>query len=160
MDYSEQLKSPLWQRKRLKIMERDNFQCKVCDSKSKQLTVHHFQYKSKAMAWEYENSMLITLCHDCHKKAHEIQELFNVDFVKFTPNCIKWMCDNEEYVKDCGLAFLKNYENITAAMFNYIEYGSLVFDGITENRTFVFTDIEFDEANKLIWVNSFFDAKN
>jgi hypothetical protein len=160
MNYSEQLKSPLWQRKRLKIMERDNFQCKVCESKSKQLTVHHFQYKSNAMAWDYENSMLITLCNDCHKKTHEIQNTFAVDFMRFTPNCMKSMIDNEEYIKDCGLAFLENYKDITAAMYSYIEYGTLVFDGINENRTFVFQDIEFDEANGLIWVNSFWDAKN
>jgi len=34
-----------------------------------------------------------------------------------------------------------------------------MFDGINENRTYVFNDKEFNEENSLIWVNSFWDAK-
>ena len=34
------------------------------------LHVHHKSYKENHLAWEYENSNLITLCEDCHQKEH------------------------------------------------------------------------------------------
>ena len=33
MNYSEQLKSPKWQKKRLEIMQRDKFTCQLCGDK-------------------------------------------------------------------------------------------------------------------------------
>jgi 5-methylcytosine-specific restriction endonuclease McrA len=35
--YSDQYKSPLWQKKRLEIMNRDKFTCQECGEKEKQL---------------------------------------------------------------------------------------------------------------------------
>jgi hypothetical protein len=65
--YSEQLKDPRWQKKRLEIMQRDNFQCQICGNKTKTLNVHHFQYGKNKKPWEYENDNLITLCEECHE---------------------------------------------------------------------------------------------
>ncbi len=86
MNYSEQLKSPLWQRKRLKIMERDNFTCQNCFSTQNQLQVHHKYYSKDKKAWEYFDSSLITLCSQCHEditkiKAH-IKSMIDMKFVK------------------------------------------------------------------------------
>lgn len=65
--YSELLRSPLWQKKRLEIFERDNYTCQYCGSTTKELHVHHKTYKKGANPWEYDNDDLISLCHDCHE---------------------------------------------------------------------------------------------
>lgn len=72
MTYSEKLKSPKWQKKRLEIMQRDNFKCRSCSSVDKQLQIHHIIYINKYKnPWDYSNEFLITLCEDCHKYESE-----------------------------------------------------------------------------------------
>jgi 5-methylcytosine-specific restriction endonuclease McrA len=73
--YKELLFTKEWQEKRLQILERDSFQCAICNSKDN-LQVHHRQYhfsKEKSEfkpPWDYPNSSLVTLCETCHKKGH------------------------------------------------------------------------------------------
>lgn len=67
MNYSEQINDPRWQRKRLKIFERDNFTCRTCKDKEKQLQVHHLYYLPGLLIWEYEDEALVTVCKDCHE---------------------------------------------------------------------------------------------
>jgi hypothetical protein len=71
MTYSEKLRDPRWQRKRLEIMNRDDFRCQACRSKDKTLNVHHRLYQKGNDPWDYENEMLVTLCEDCHKKIED-----------------------------------------------------------------------------------------
>lgn len=73
MDYKEQIKSPLWQKRRLEILSRDNFTCQICGCKDKTLHVHHTTYLNGKMIWEYPDNMLITMCEDCHKKEHQLR---------------------------------------------------------------------------------------
>lgn len=68
-DYSNQLKSPKWQRKRLEIFSRDNFTCVECGDDKNTLHVHHQEYKNCEI-WDYPNESLITLCESCHNKKH------------------------------------------------------------------------------------------
>jgi len=159
MDYSEQLKSPMWQKKRLKVMERDNFECKCCGNKENTLNVHHYKYKNNVMAWEYPDSILITLCEKCHEFTHSIDEIFNVNYIRFTPHCIKQLYYSADYVRDMGLSLIHSHKNIKSIMFDYIEYGSIVFESVSLNRTYVLTDLIFDKENDIVWINSFFDAK-
>jgi len=70
MTYAEQLKSPKWQKKRLEILERDKFTCRICGDKEKELHVHHRIYKKNLKMWEYEDYILLTLCSDCHESMH------------------------------------------------------------------------------------------
>lgn len=63
--YSDKLKHPLWQRKRLEILNRDNWQCRTCGEINSPLQIHH-RYYSKGHPWEIENEALITLCDGCH----------------------------------------------------------------------------------------------
>lgn len=72
--YSEKLKHPLWQRKRLEILDRDNFKCRGCGSETNTLNVHHLKYIRGNNPWEYPNSFLITLCDICHEIEHEGQQ--------------------------------------------------------------------------------------
>ena len=74
MNYSEQLKHPKWQRKRLEILERDDFQCQCCFDREIELAVHHKRYVDKKMVWEYDNRDLISLCKDCHFNIHLVVE--------------------------------------------------------------------------------------
>lgn len=67
MNYSEKLKDPRWQKKRLEILERDKWACAVCGEKEKTLHVHHLFYFPKKEPWEIENGFLLTLCKDCHQ---------------------------------------------------------------------------------------------
>jgi hypothetical protein len=65
--YSEKLKDPRWQRKRLEILQRDNFTCKRCESTTETLHVHHRYYLPKCEPWGYEPDALVTLCAGCHE---------------------------------------------------------------------------------------------
>jgi len=64
--YAEKLRDPRWQRKRLEIMERDDFACRYCRSKTETLNVHHRIYRKGKMPWDYEDDVFVTLCEGCH----------------------------------------------------------------------------------------------
>jgi len=64
MTYSEKLKHPKWQRKRLKILERDNFTCKYCGDTETELHVHHTKYEGEPH--EAPDEYLETVCKYCH----------------------------------------------------------------------------------------------
>ena len=65
-DYKKKLANPLWQKKRLEILNRDNWACQWCANKEMELHVHHTFYEKGKEPWEYEDYCLITLCKDCH----------------------------------------------------------------------------------------------
>lgn len=67
--YREELKHPMWVKKRNVILKRDNHKCLLCGSENN-LCVHHTKYITGNKAWEYPNSLLVTLCKDCHEKVH------------------------------------------------------------------------------------------
>ena len=69
--YKEYLKNPLWQRKRLEIMQRDDFTCQICGHKDKTLNVHHIWYEPNKKPWDYPNNALITLCEECHEAEYD-----------------------------------------------------------------------------------------
>ena len=64
--YSDLLKDPRWQKKRLKILERDKWKCKICLDGESTLHVHHLAY-NEGDPWDAKDSELITLCEDCHE---------------------------------------------------------------------------------------------
>lgn len=74
MDYKEQVKSPKWKRRRLEILQRDDFTCQICGCKEKMLHVHHTAYEKGKMIWDYPDEMLITLCEDCHEYEHALND--------------------------------------------------------------------------------------
>jgi 5-methylcytosine-specific restriction endonuclease McrA len=69
MTYAQDLLHPKWQKKRLKIFERDKFTCQMCHSKIKTLSIHHKEYLKGKKPWEHPNRLLITLCQPCHEIA-------------------------------------------------------------------------------------------
>lgn len=71
ISYKDQLRKPEWQKKRLEIMQRDNFTCQICLDNEETLQVHHKSYDKDKKAWEYGNDRLTTLCETCHKELTE-----------------------------------------------------------------------------------------
>lgn len=69
--YSDQLRDPRWQRKRLEVLSRENFRCQECYSTERTLHVHHVLYRRDALPWEYADNELIVLCETCHESWHE-----------------------------------------------------------------------------------------
>ena len=68
MDYKEKFKDPRWQKKRLEILERDEWCCRICFDDKSTLNVHHRYYIKNRAPWEYKLCELVTLCEKCHKK--------------------------------------------------------------------------------------------
>jgi hypothetical protein len=75
--YAKKLTSPLWQKKRLEVMEKAKFTCQLCGDEKTELHVHHPKYVYGKEPWDYEN--LVCLCKNCHAKFHrespEIKEV-------------------------------------------------------------------------------------
>ena len=61
------LKSKEWKEKRKKVLQRDNYRCKKCGSKTN-LHIHHISYKNIG---KEPLDDLVTLCDNCHKKLHD-----------------------------------------------------------------------------------------
>jgi hypothetical protein len=76
MDFKDQYKHPLWQKKRLEAMECAGFCCESCESKDDQLHVHHRRYVKGRQIWEYDIKELSVLCGSCHEQAHADLEVF------------------------------------------------------------------------------------
>lgn len=56
-----------WQRKKNRILERDNYTCQICGDNHGIMQVHHITYKHcNGKAYNAWDSELITLCKDCH----------------------------------------------------------------------------------------------
>lgn len=77
--YSEKLKDPRWQRKRLEIMQRDGFKCRDCDNSQHTLHVHHCGY-AKGNPWETSGEMLLTLCDGCHQTRQSAEDEIKARF--------------------------------------------------------------------------------
>jgi hypothetical protein len=65
--YWELLKDPQWQRKRLEVLQREDFACQWCGAKDVTLHVHHTYYTKGAKPWEYPDRSLMVLCENCHE---------------------------------------------------------------------------------------------
>jgi hypothetical protein len=82
--YSEKLKDPRWQKKRLEVFQRDEFTCQKCfdDENNLPLAVHHRHYEKGKEPWEYSLDSLVTLCQDCHQEEYENQYSSEADLIK------------------------------------------------------------------------------
>lgn len=98
-EFFDQYKDPRWQKKRLEIMERDEFSCQCCYETESELNVHHRKYIKDKKIWEYNNDQLVTLCDNCHKEVHitkdrindlisDIPEIFLDKFLDILPSII------------------------------------------------------------------------
>src|SRR5688572_22440051 len=105
MSYSDLLKDPRWQKKRLTILNRDEWLCTMCGNGQITLHVHHKKYIRGLKPWEYEDHYLTTLCVECHKIASEgmneaVQSIGDaVRFAGFMPGSIREMAEAFESIE-------------------------------------------------------------
>ena len=66
-------RSEKWRQKRNEILQRDKNTCQNCGEKFAKLHVHHIYYLPFRQIWQYDNSILITLCENCHNQIHELK---------------------------------------------------------------------------------------
>jgi hypothetical protein len=102
MTYSKKLQDPRWQKKRLEILERDDFKCQNCSDTKNTLHVHHKIYSGEP--WETESKYLITLCEDCHSKEEVLIR-------EFKQNIHEWIANSPVKI-GCLNRFFKNIEKI------------------------------------------------
>ena len=116
MKYSEKLKDPRWQKKRLEIFNRDNFSCQICGDTESTLVVHHYKYSGEP--WESDEKYLMTLCENCHESEHknlkENKELLNnsiagLDSIRYKQisNIINSVINNSRYPIDVSFTILE-----------------------------------------------------
>jgi len=125
-DYSKQLLDPRWQKKRLDVMQRDNFCCQLCGDNESTLNIHHTHYIYGKKPWEYDISTLKTLCENCHKEITQYKKeaerlieeyswLGSKNMIKVMkhasdlfPNDIDMLCDLSEIIKSTREVILRN----------------------------------------------------
>ena len=69
--YSTLLKDPRWQKRRLEILQRDEWRCQSCLDSEATLHVHHRWYEDGKKPWEYDDDALVTLCEACHDEEYK-----------------------------------------------------------------------------------------
>jgi hypothetical protein len=72
MTYSEKLLDPRWQKKRLQVLERENFTCQLCGNTQITLHVHHLSYSDNP--WDSNLHELQCLCKYCHESVTYINK--------------------------------------------------------------------------------------
>lgn len=119
MTYKEKLLDPRWQRKRLEILQRDNFTCQSCGDEKSTLHIHHKRYLRGREPWDVPNDILITLCEFCHEKEKDEME-------EYTPILIEQIKDKflGDDVREIAHAFNKlkilGDSHITASLIYWV----------------------------------------
>jgi len=72
-EFFEKYSDPRWQKKRLEVLERDNWECSYCGDTKNTLHVHHAYYKKGLKPWEYSIESLCCLCEECHQEIRNKQ---------------------------------------------------------------------------------------
>lgn len=90
VEYSQKLKHPRWQKKRLEILEREGFKGQCCDDTEKTLQVHHLIY-SRGEPWDAPDDTLECLCRDCHEWREDFNKFFGGRTLMPTRFCRNWL---------------------------------------------------------------------
>lgn len=142
LSYNEQIKSPHWQKRRLQILQRDNFTCQICGSTEKTLHVHHLCYRKDAKIWDYPDNTLITLCEDCHRTEHEMQSENDYSVTNLINDLLISGFTNFELVsilyKIAHESFVNNNQLIIDDLLN--RKTTIMLDGNCDYDTLLFSD--------------------
>ena len=93
--YSDLLKDPRWQKKRLEILERDQFMCQNCSDTEKTLHVHHRAYAKNTKPWEYVDKNYVTLCADCHEEWELAKNFIDAALMEIDPRSFLGLIDDD-----------------------------------------------------------------
>jgi hypothetical protein len=75
--YSQKLRDPRWQKKRLEVMQYFDFSCEICGDSKSTLNIHHKQYLKGYQPWDYHIEQLSCLCETCHDEYHDLPDLLS-----------------------------------------------------------------------------------
>lgn len=139
MTYAEKLLDPRWQKKRLSILDRDNWRCKLCGDGTTTFHIHHKKYKGDP--WEVEDEDLVTYCKHCHSVVE-----FNKSETNFTPiKVVKSELDDE--TRQLHLIYLDGSADKQIDIYWYDKNGKLEFRGNLSDCTLWFINqYVFDKA--------------
>ena len=70
MSYKEKLTDKRWLVLTTRILRRDSYRCRDCGETSANPQIHHRYYMPGCEPWDYDESVLSTLCPSCHGKLH------------------------------------------------------------------------------------------
>lgn len=84
MEWKDQYKHPLWQKKRLEVLEYNGFVCQSCESVDKTIHVHHRRYVKGRKIWEYGVLEFDVLCEGCHSEVHAHKDIL-MDLISRVP---------------------------------------------------------------------------
>lgn len=155
--YADYLRSPLWQRKRLEIFERDNFTCQHCGTREKELQVHHMSYSHGTKPWEYPNDKLITLCKDCHENetqcSRELYDNFKDLKSAFTEKglSIELLNSMLEKISECLRNEDNGYTNDVLSFLNIIHGGTQIMSDFVALKKL---GVHNDEFFKIAYPNN------
>lgn len=91
-EYWKKLQDPRWQRRRLEVLQRADFSCEQCGSKTDTLHAHHKIYRKGHDPWEYEDRELACLCDNCHEIWHCLKDVINELLVDLDEAGIRAVC--------------------------------------------------------------------
>lgn len=117
MTYKEKLLDPRWQRKRLEVLNRDNWTCQACYSTDRTLHIHHLDYEKDADPWDYPDFYLQTLCSDCHEEYEKNKQRIESSMIKQIRISV-----NTPFVRRC-FATILGYNEISDIFYLIWELG-------------------------------------
>lgn len=110
MNYSEKLKDPRWQRRRLEKMSASEWKCEICGDGKEELHVHHPYYDSEKEPWEYSDINLQCLCSTCHTLSHLDRK--KVDWFSVRQfDGVVWPSSSEFLMSFQYFAWIRNWED-------------------------------------------------
>jgi hypothetical protein len=117
--YSDKLKDPRWQKKRLEILQRDNWACVSCGSEDVTLHVHHKVYEKNQEPWDIDSSLLITLCEDCHESETSSMPEYSALFIDTFKRSPFLADDLRELASGINQIKLQHLHNVVASAYAF-----------------------------------------
>lgn len=119
--YAQKLKSPQWQKMRLRVLEADGWTCQRCGDTESTLHVHHKAYLRDREPWDYPICALVTLCEECHEfESGEGKR--RIEALVFVLRCL--------FDGDASGEFLEAYHTATLLVSDSEQIKSALIDGL------------------------------
>lgn len=115
-------KDPRWQKLRLKVMERDEFKCRQCNSGDTTLNVHHHWYEKDGNVWDSPMQALVTLCEDCHREREEWIQALKISVGPLVIDLLRRVVAYAHVIDDGALPDYEAYQSEQEARFDFLRW--------------------------------------